>query len=122
MGINIGASSTARILHLSNGLLRMQAGGTNNDSANTYTSGVHILVLRFDRANSSAVFYTELEALPGTYNAGASDGSKGFGSTGASADAATYLYGAMWSGTAAESFSDANVRSLLQGLGWSVSW
>lgn len=123
-GINTpSASNACRLLHLTaTGNLRLNVVGVNTDGG-SYSSGVHVFLLRYDRANSVANCYTDAEKLVGTYSGSATDGDKGMGNAGAGTSSARgLLYSAMWQGANAENFTDANSKALLQGMGFTIAW
>jgi hypothetical protein len=85
---------------------------------------VHPFVLKYDRTNSAVVMYTDEARTVGTFSALAADGLKGFGAGVYSASPPALcgvLYGFVLSGAAAE-LSDAQIRTLLEDLHWSVAW
>jgi hypothetical protein len=77
------------------------------------------VVARIDVTNSIGRCYTDQDKLAPLWDPPTTGKRIGFG-TNPSADGG-YLYAAMWSGAAAE-ISDANVKRLLQALGWTVPW
>lgn len=107
------------------GLLKPYIDTGNTTGATNYEGGVVTPILFvFDRTNSRARVYTDVEKIAPTYGSGTADGSKWFGSTPASNSGCTarYLWGCWFTGASAEWLStDANAKAMLQGLGWSVS-
>lgn len=104
------------------GLLRIHVNGVNTDGASDHAAGgVRPIVLLFDRTNSRAMLYSDLEKITGTYSAGVTDGTKGIGMAGASPLAGDVLWMLTFAGANAE-WSDANVKSFLTALGWSIPW
>jgi hypothetical protein len=85
---------------------------------------VHPFVLKYDRTNSAVVLYTDEAKTVGTFNAGAGDGLKGFGA-GVYSTSPPALSGVLWgavaSGANAE-LSDAQVKTLLENLHWTIPW
>lgn len=109
------------------GNLRIHVVGVTADDATTLPdadNAVHPIVLKYDRTNSVATMYTDEAKTAGTYNSGATDGNKGYGG-GVFSASPPALCGVLWgfvlSGAAAE-LSDAQVKTLLQALGWVVPW
>lgn len=101
---------------------RINVGGTTTDGTNspaTETNGMPVVLL-YDRSGSRAMLYTSQEKITGTYSAGVVDGVKGIGA--GTSFPGFCVYGAMWSGAAAEAFTDANVKSLLQTMGFTIPW
>lgn len=96
-------------------------------NAGTINYGVGTLipvVLKHDIAHGEQKLYTHQEVLTKAYGAfGTSEAGFYFVGTagGAGASPAGYAYGAFWKGAAAE-MTDAQVRSLLQALGFVVTW
>lgn len=80
---------------------------------------VHPLVIKIDVTGAVTAVYTDLEKLTLSHGVGTSPTYLGAVS-GLSADA-RYLYGARWLGSAAE-ISAADIKSMLETLGWTVSW
>jgi hypothetical protein len=93
------------------------------DGASDPTGAVRPWVICYDRTNSRVTLYTDQEKIPGTYNAGVTDGNKGFGAVqnASVAAASSVLYGACFSGSAAV-LTDAQIKKLLQTMGWTISW
>lgn len=111
------------VIHLATDKLQIKCGANTATTVNTYTtSTIFPMLLVYNKTASTCTLYTSLEALPVTF-ATVVDGSKGLGAvgtlTGDASARTTYL--AAFSGTAAE-FSTANVRTLLQTLGWSPAF
>lgn len=99
--------------------LSVNCNGVSATGSADHAVGTHAFAFRYDRTNSAVVGYSELEKITGTYAAGVVDGDKGIGGN-TSADA-VFVYAAMWSGAAAEK-SDAQIKSMLQTLGWTIAW
>lgn len=92
-------------------------------ASNTVPSGTFPVVLRNDRAAGTFRVYTPEEVLAPVYTNPTAGGSLfiiGDPNVLGSAPCA-YLYAVLFEGAAAE-MSDANVRSLLKTLGWTVGW
>jgi hypothetical protein len=122
-GINTNSVSTlaCRVNHnVTTGKLALQVAGVTVNSATSHSNGVHVIAVKYDRTNAAAVLYTDLNKTVGTYNSGVIDQIKGFGSAASGAEG--MLYGAMWSGAAAEALTDANMKALLQAMGYTISW
>lgn len=103
-------------------VMRLAVVNVNTDGADSPTNdGIQPWVLKYDRTNSEAKAYTALEKLTGTYSAGVLDGRKGIGAAASSAVTGQCIYGAMWSGANGE-ISDANMKLMLQALGWTIAW
>lgn len=108
--------------------LRLACVGVNTDDTTTDPVGddlVHPLILKYDRTNSAVVMYTDEVKTVGTFNSGATDNNKGYGGgplfTASPPALSGVLYGFVLSGANAE-LSDAQVKTLLQALGWTVPW
>lgn len=95
------------------------AGVVVNGTTDATTVGIQPVAIRYDRTNNVANTYTLNDKIVGTYNAGVVDGRKGIG--GATSPTGQCVYGAMWSGAAAE-LSDAQIKTLLQVLNWGITW
>lgn len=101
-------------------LARLTVAAVSADgAANPVTGGVRPVAVLYDRTNSRAVLYTDQEKTVGTYSGTVTDGIKGFGT--GTAPAALMLWACLYTGAAAE-ISDAQVKSMLQALGWTIPW
>jgi uncharacterized repeat protein (TIGR01451 family) len=117
------STNGVRWLHLTGtGFLRFNVVGVNTDGAVNMSSGVHVFLVKYDRTNSAAVTYTDLEKIVGTYAATALDGDKGLGNAGGGTSSARgALYGCLWTAGNGE-ISDANVKAMLQAMGFAIAW
>lgn len=97
--------------------LTVQTAGTTNP----VTPGVIPVIIKYDRTHSAIVAYTDADKIVGTYSATVTDGGKGFGATQATDCNMALVYGCMFSGAPAE-ITDAQVKTLLQTLGWNILW
>jgi PKD repeat protein len=85
-------------------------------------TGVFPIIFRSDITNGVQTIYTQSEIIQCPYVANAST-TLSWGHGGALAGAATYAGAAFWVGGAAlPMMSDTTIRSLLQLLGWNVTW
>lgn len=109
------------------GNLRIHVVGVTADDSTTLPdadNAVHPIVLKYDRTNSVATMYTDEAKTAGTYNSGGTDGNKGFGGGVFSASPPALsgvLIGCVASGANAE-LSDAQIKTILQNLGWTIPW
>lgn len=100
--------------------LTQGVGGTTVNGVSNPTSAVRPLVVQIDRTGGRTRVFTDQEKIVGTvgtyvtpvFNLGSSGGN--------SADA-SYLYCALFTGAAAE-LSEAQVKTLLQTLDWTIPW
>lgn len=113
----VGASGVQTRLGTDN-LATFCVGVTTNGSATTGTMRPY--VLRYNRTAGAVHSFTEAQSRSGTYSASPIDGEKGWGNTGNPA-AQAVLLGAIFSGANAE-WTDNELRSVLQVLGWTVAW
>lgn len=81
----------------------------------------HPVVVKHDITNSVFTGYTEQEKVVGTYAVNSSNPMLALGGQTTAAADAGYVYVAEFSGAAAE-LSDAQVKTLLQTLNWTVLW
>ncbi len=95
-------------------------GGVSLGSTSVSTS-VQPFAILLDRTNSRAAVYTSQEKVAGTYSALVADGMKGLGAAGGSSWTGQCVWMAAWAGASAE-ISDAQVKTLLQTLGWTIPW
>lgn len=120
MGLNVvNGTNSLRLGHLlTTGFPRIQIVGVTADGANSVSTEFHANVVKFDRANSVANVYTNDEKVVGVYSALVNDGAKGF----CNASLAKVVYACMWQGSDAENITDAQLKSLLQGMGFTIAW
>lgn len=123
--MNMGGNMGIGLVNAS-GNLRLHVAGVTVDDSTTLPPTdnlVHPFVMLLDNTGSRAIMYTDEAKTVGTY-AAATDGVKGFGagifSTSPPALAGVLL-GAVASGANAE-LSDAQVKTFLQNLGWTIPW
>lgn len=122
-GASVSDSGIAALLSTSNRLrLRGVAGLIDTASGSSYGSTAFPVVYRSDHTNSIRRLYTSTEKVSATYGAGTSATNFGLGAlmSGTSADFVA-IYMATWFGAAAER-SDAEIKSMLQALGWTIPW
>lgn len=105
------------------GLLRAYVDTNNASGGTNYEAGsVFPLLFVYDRTNSRARVFTDVEKISPTYGSGTADGLKFFGGNSTAVLTGRYLYGAWFTGSDAEWLStDANAKALLEALGWTVS-
>ncbi len=123
-GASVSDSGIAALLSTSNRLrLRGVAGLIDTAVGSSYGSTVFPFVYRTDHAASIRRLYTDDEKVSATYGAGSSATNYGLGAlmSGTSANF-TAIYLATWFGSAAEGWSDAEIKTLLQALGWTIPW
>lgn len=84
-----------------------------------HTVGGHVFAFKYDPDNSAVVGYSELEKVTGTFSAALVSGEKGIGGN-ANADMVCHAAW-LWRGVKAHK-SDAQVKTLLQTLGWTIPW
>ncbi len=96
-------------------------GLTSTNGLATVTNVVHPMFLQSHRADSKVRLVTDQEKLEGTI--GSPDTTKyiALGGNSINNGAVSYLYCAAWDATNAE-ISTANMKLLLQTLGWTVAW
>lgn len=94
--------------------------GTTNGTSNPIGS-VRPFVIKHSVADSAAALYTDQEKIAPTFQSNRVDGNKGIGAPAFTAAPSHILYAAAFASTAAE-LSDAQVKTLLQTLGWTTAW
>lgn len=124
--LNTDASYRAYMEQTSGGLLRIVYGGGSNSAGSTsYNGGISAVfpvLYVFDRVNSRHKFFTNSEVVSATYSAIVTNLRRGLGGGVSTPPTSRYLYAAWWSGANAAWLStDANAKSLLQALGWTVT-
>jgi hypothetical protein len=100
-------------------LTRVESGATFTDGAVDPTGSSRPWVYKLDRSRVTGNGYTDQEKL--SVALGSPTGPGTYFSNSTLVAGCSILYVAQFTGTAAE-LSDANVRSLLQVLGWSPAW
>ncbi len=124
--LNIGGNVAVGLLNTGAQPLRLSVNGVTVDDVTTdpvADNAVHPIMIVHDIVATTTTLYTNEAATPGTF-AAATDGTKGIGAGVFSASPPALsgaLWGAMWSGAAAQ-MNTAAVRTLLQGLGWTIPW
>jgi hypothetical protein len=123
--INVGGNCGVGLVNASGNLRLHMAGVTIDDSTTLPPTDnlVHPCVVKYDLVNSAVVLYTDEAKTVGTF-AVATDGLKGFGAGLFSISTPALsgvLIGAVASGANA-ALSDAQVKTLLQNLGWTPPW
>lgn len=100
------------------------AGGqaTGTGASNVGTSNVRPYAVQIDRTAGVYKLFTDQEVIAPTYTAPAGGGAFfQIGDTGSGNADAVFMWSAYFEGAAAE-LSQANVKSLLQTLGWTIPW
>jgi len=95
------------------------AGVVVNGTTDATTVGIQPVVIHYDRTNSIANVYTLNDKIVGTFSAGIVDGRKGIG--GQTSQTGQCVYGAQFQAGAAE-ITPAQIKTLLQTLGWTITW
>jgi hypothetical protein len=94
------------------------AGNVTNGTANYVDGKVHPFLLVYDRTNSKGMLYTDLEAITGTFGAGATEGNKGLAGVGGVAGGFNFAYVACFTGSDAEALGKQSLRT----LGWTLQY
>lgn len=89
--------------------------------ANPCDGAVHPVVLRVNRTAQEQDLFTDVEKVSPTFSIALTGKGLLIGNGGSLAAACSVLYGASFHGAAAE-LTDAQVKTLLQTLGWTVAW
>lgn len=120
---NAGTNNCRLQILQTSGLLRVQCASVNADSPTNHADGVvRCYVLKYDRTGSTVLGYSNLERVPGTYSAAVTDNTKGCpSSTTLPGVPGDYMYLVAFSGAHAE-WTEADVKAVMQALGWTVSW
>lgn len=116
--VDVGVTATTHVPKLD------VVGVTTSGASDPVTgAAVRPYTLQYDRTNTQSVFYDDQEKVVGTYNAGATDSNKGFGSSSnfAIPAALSVIYGFALTGSSAE-ITPATYKSLQQALGWTIAW
>lgn len=121
--INVSdAATNYRVMAQVVGTTRIQnacAGVVVNGTTDATTVGIQPIAIQYNRTAGVANVYTLNDKIVGTYNAGVLDGRKGIG--GATSPTGQAVYGALWSGAAAE-MTPTQIKTLMTTLGWTPTW
>lgn len=105
------------------------AGATATGSQSIVTDGnFHAVLMVYDKTNSRAKLYTDLEKVTGSFNAlnlvANLTSSISIGGTESTTPCPSkYIWAAICTGTLAESFSDdGKASAFLKSLGWNITW
>lgn len=120
-GVALLGTTTAELRALTTPSYRMVSGGNLSTGVSNPTGAVRPIVIKVDRTNSACVAYTDQEKLAPTFDAAMTGKQLVVGYTGGTPPTVAYLYGALFTGAAAEK-SDAQVKAMLQTLGWTIPW
>lgn len=116
------ATRTAAEISVTTGKLRARSQGNTADSVASHSDGaVRPIVIRTNRTASEADAMSELEKMSPTFDAITAGKGVRFGAASLNAAAVTYLYAVSFHAAAAE-LTDAQIKTLLQTLGWTVAW
>ena len=122
--IQLGSGTAALRINMGTGFLQAISGGNSGLGAtNMFSAGVVPLVLLVDRTNARVRGYSLTEKLaPSIAAAGSMTGQGCFvGAASGSSAGCGYLYAARWDFADAER-TDADVKALMQALGFTVTW
>lgn len=100
--------------------LRISGDGIANGAVNS-TGVVRPTWLKIDRTGSAEVLYNDLEKVPIAFSALPSGKQIRFGSSTNPPGTTNYVYAAALFGANAE-LSDAQIKAVLQTLGWTIPW
>lgn len=126
-GLGVGGSSVqceARVIATPE--FRVTSGNNAATSASNLSTTVHPWLLLIDRTNSRVVLYTDQDKQAPTFTSGMTGTRLNIGADAANTANTGYLTFDMWTSGVA-GFSDANARTMLNGLGngglaWTVPW
>jgi hypothetical protein len=98
------------------------AAAANDGVVDYRDTNVHAMLLAYDAGNTTVSRYTDQEKDNGTFGAGTIDAIKGIGAL-AGGNSHLGEVVAFWIFDGADArYTDAQAKSLLQGLGWSIAW
>lgn len=115
-----GQSAGAKMQFLTTGRLRLFT-SVSTAFINSSALTVQPAIVKVDLTGSTIMAYSSQEKVTGTFATPASLPLVIFGSLGTINAPCLFLYGAEFSGVGAE-INDAQVKSLLQTLGWTIPW
>lgn len=120
-----GTSDDASITSGSTGqrTWRYREGANINQMTGTYTEPtIYPVCLRRNVTGTSVLFTSDTEKVVPTYGAAAATTNLTLGAPSGTASQTAYVYVAVWTGANAEAIDDAELKSLLQQLGWTITW
>lgn len=109
------------LLQIPGAQIRLREGASLASTVNNHDITVHPIVMAFNNANQTIKLYSDLEKLSVTWSASSGTAFTLTVSAAADPGLSDFLYSAMWTGSAAET-TDAEVKKLITGLGFSPSW
>lgn len=109
------------LLQIPDTKIRLREGGSLASTVNAHNGAVHPIVVAFNITASTIKLYSDLEKLAITYSASTGSSITFNPSTTADPGVSDILYVAAWTGAAAET-TDAEIKKLITGLGYSPSW
>lgn len=98
-----------------------QCVATTTNGTGDHSAGSHVLVSQYDRTNTVTRFASDVETFTGTYSGSVTNASHGLWAATSTPGNCQNVYMCMWSGAGAE-LSSANIKALLQALGWTIPW
>ena len=117
----LGTTTTAELRALTTPAYRMLSGANLATGASNPTGSVRPIVVKIDRTGSTCKAYTNQEIMAPTFSSGMTGKQVMLGYSGGAPPTQLIVYAALWQGSAAER-TDAQVRSMLQSLGWTIPW
>lgn len=101
---------------------RLVAGATTGTGAATVGTQVRPWVSSVNRVGLSEALYTDQEKVPiGVFDGTVTGKFLELGAASVTPASATYLYHVLFTGAAAQ-LTDGQLRTMLQGLGWTIAW
>lgn len=115
---NGSATGGLYLAHASaNGSIFVRNNGQIATGIVSHSSGIRLLILKYDRTNSLCKVYTNLETISPTYQAlTGTFTSGGLGTNAGAVSGCGFLYEADWSGADAEAFTDAQAAALIAAI------
>lgn len=116
----MGHAAAADCRFNTTGKLRVVFGASADLTQDPRGRGMPI-VLKIDNTNTISALYTDQEKFIGTYTLPANAALVFFGGQTTAASGTAYLYAASFTGASAR-LSDAQIKLVLQRLGWTIPW
>jgi hypothetical protein len=120
-GFGAAATKANSQLVATTGVARLQSVGNTGNGVINSGGVVRPWVLKQDRSVNACTLYTDAEKVTVTFGATSAGKSLTFGNFIAGCGTCRYLYSATFMSAAAV-ITEAKIRTLLQTLGWTVSW
>lgn len=109
------------LLQIPDNKIRLREGAALASTVNDHSTTVHPIVMAFNNLNTTIKMYSDLEKLTIAYSASSGSGLTLIPSALADPGVSDLIYMTSWGGASAET-TDAEIKKLITGLGYSPPW